>query len=107
MSKLRKRFATAIQDKIDVRYMDVYNISEMILSFYLEPVLTYWNVGKFIALSIGGKVIGYIPKGDDELLNRVKELTSLGWTNSDRRIRLDRTSWKMKGDHLRKMIMEL
>jgi hypothetical protein len=108
MSNIHKQFATAIQHEIDVHLMDIYNISEMILDYYKEqPALTYWSEGKFIALSFRGKLMGYIPKGDIELLERVKDLTSLGWDNADRRIRLDRTSWKMKGEHLRKMIMEL
>ena len=107
MSNIHKQFATAIQHKIDVHLMDIYNISEMILDYYKEPTLTYWSEGKFIALSLRGRLMGYIPKGDIELLERVKDLTSLGWDNADRRIRLDRTSWNMKGEHLRKMIMEL
>ena len=107
MSKSHKRFETAIQHEIDVYFMDIYNISEMILDYYKEPALTYWREGNFIALSLRGKVFGYIPRGDDELLERVKDLTSFGWDNADRRIRLDRTSWEMKGDHLRKMIMDL
>jgi len=108
MSKIHKQFATAIQHEIDVHLMDIYNISEMILDYYKEqPALTYWSEGKFITLSLRGKFFGFIPKGDIELLERVKDLTSLGWDNADRRIRLDRTSWNMKGEHLRKMIMEL
>lgn len=107
MSKIHKQFASAIQHEIDVHLMDIYNISEMILDYYKEPALTYWSEGKFIALSLRGRLMGYIPKGDIELLERVKDLTSLGWDNADRRIRLDRTSWNMKGEHLRKMIMEL
>ena len=87
--------------------MDVYNISGMILDYYKEPALTYWSEGNFTAITTRSKLIGYIPKGDIELLHRVKELMSLGWDNSKRQIPLDRTSWNMKREHLRNMIMSL
>jgi len=106
-SKLRQEITSIIQTGIDRKNMDVYNISEMIFEFYKEPVLTYWQEGRFVALSVGGRLLGYIPRRDDELLERVKELTSLGWCNSDRRIPLDRTSWNMQYEHIRRMIMEL
>ncbi len=106
-SKLRQEITSIIQTGIDRKNMDVYNISEMILEFYKEPVLTYWGDSRFIALSVGGRLLGYIPRRDNELLDRVKELTSLGWDNSDRRIPLDRTSWNMQHEHIRRMIMEL
>ena len=107
MSTLRKNIISAIEQAIDVPLMDVYNISEMILDYYKEDTFTYWGDGKFTAISARGKLIGFLPKGDIELLNRVKELINLGWDNSNRRIRLDRTSWNMKGEHLRNMIMSL
>ena len=107
MSNLRKEIISVIEQAIDVPLMDVYNISGMILDYYKEPALTYWSEGKFTAITTRSKLIGYIPKGDPELLNRVKELISLGWCNSDRRIPLDRTSWNMKKEHLRNMIMDL
>jgi hypothetical protein len=107
MSKLRKEIISVINQAIDVHNMDVYNISGMILEYHKEDTFTYWGDGKFTAVSTRGKLIGYIPKGDPELLNRVKELISLGWDNLYHRIRLDRTSWSMKGEHIRRMIMEL
>jgi hypothetical protein len=107
MSNLRKEIISVIEQAIDVPLMDVYNISGMILDYYKEPALTYWSEGKFTAITTRSKLIGYIPKADPELLNRVKELISLGWDNSDRRIPLDRTSWNMKKEHLRNMIMDL
>ena len=107
MSNLRKEIISVIEQAIDVPLMDVYNISGMILDYYKEPALTYWSEGKFTAITTRSKLIGYIPKADPELLNRVKELISLGWDNSDHRIRLDKTSWSMKHDHIRNMIMDL
>ena len=107
MSTLRKDIISVIKQAIDVHDMDVYNISGMILEYHKEDTFTYWGDGKFIAISARGKLIGYLPKGDIELLNRVKELINLGWDNSNRRIPLDRTSWNMKREHLRNMIMSL
>ncbi len=114
MSKLRKEIISVIQQAINVPDMDVYggpwvlqNISGMILEYYKDDTFTYWPDGKFTAISARGKLIGYLPKGDIELLNRVKELINLGWDNSTRQIPLDRTSWNMKGEHLRNMIMSL
>lgn len=107
MSTLLKNFVSAIEQAIDVPLMDVYNISGMILEYYKDDTFTYWSDGKFTAISARGKLIGYLPKGDIELLNRVKELINLGWDNSNRRIPLDRTSWNMKREYLRNMIMSL
>ncbi len=107
MSKLRKDIISVIEQAIDVPAMDTYNISGMILEYHKEDTFTYWGDGKFTAISARGKLIGYLPKGDIELLNRVKELINLGWDNSNRQIPLDRTSWNMKGEHLRNMIMSL
>jgi hypothetical protein len=107
MSKLRKEIISVIEQAIDVPYMDTYNISGMILEYNKEDTFTYWGNGKFTAISARGKMIGYLPKGDLELLNRVRELINLGWDNSKRQIPLDRTSWYMKKEHLRNMIMEL
>ena len=107
MSTLRKEIISVINQAIDVPDMDVYNISGMILEYHKEDTFTYWGDGKFTAISARGKLIGYLPKGDPELLNRVRELINLGWDNSKRQIPLDRTSWNMKGEHLRNMIMSL
>jgi len=107
MSTLRKEIISVIEQAIDVPLMDVYNISGMILEYHKEDTFTYWGDGKFTAISARGKLIGYLPKGDPELLNRVKELINLGWDNSNRRIPLDRTSWNMKREYLRNMIMSL
>lgn len=107
MSRLLKAHLNTIEKEIDVRFMDVKNISKMILEYTKEETFTYWGDGKFTAISGKGKIIGYIPKGDTELLNRVRELINLGWDNSNRQIPLDRTSWNMKGDVIRKKIMEL
>ena len=107
MSNLRKEIISVIEQAIDCHMMDVYNISGMILDYYKEPALTYWSEGNFTAITTRSKLIGYIPKGDIELLHRVKELMSLGWDNSDHRIPLDRTSWNMKKEHLRNMIRSL
>ena len=107
MSNLRKEIISVIEQSIDCHMMDVYNISGMILDYYKEPALTYWSEGNFTAITTRSKLIGYIPKGDIELLYRVKELMSLGWDNSKRQIPLDRTSWNMKKEHLRNMIMSL
>ena len=107
MSTLRKEIISVIEQAIDVPLMDVYNISGMILEYHKEDTFTYWGDGKFTAISARGKLIGYLPKGDVELLNRVKELINLGWDNSNRRIPLDRTSWNMKREYLRNMIMSL
>jgi hypothetical protein len=106
-SKLRQEIISVINQAIDVPDMDVYNISGMILDYHKEDTFTYWGDAKFTAISARGKLIGYIPKGDIELLNRVRELINLGWGNSDRRIPLDRTSWNMQHEHIRRMIMEL
>jgi hypothetical protein len=107
MSKLRNEIISVINQAIDVPLMDVYNISGMILEYHKEDTFTYWSEGNFTAITTRSKLIGYIPKGDIELLNRVKELINLGWDNSYRQIPLDRTSWSMKGEHIRRMIMEL
>ena len=107
MSKLRNEIISVIEQCIDCHMMDVYNISGMILEYYKEDTFTYWGDSKFTAVSTRGKLIGYIPKGDPALLNRVRELINLGWDNSNRQIPLDRTSWNMKKEHLRNMIMSL
>lgn len=108
MSQLLKENLKPIEESIDVHFMDVKNISKMILEYKKEDVFfSCWSEGKFIAMSSMGKVVGYLPKGDDELFERVKELISLGWRNKNRQIPLDRTSWNMKGDVIRKKIMEL
>ena len=107
MSKLHKDIISVIKQAIDVPDMDTYNISGMILDYHKEDTFTYWGEAKFTAVYARGKLIGYIPKGDIELLNRVRELINLGWDNSNRQIPLDRTSWNMKKEHLRNMIMEL
>ena len=107
MSTIQKEIISIIEQAIDVPDMDVYNITEMILEYHKEDTFTYWSDGKFTAISARGKLFGYLPKGDPELLNRVIELINLGWDNSDRKIPLDRTSWNMKKEHLRNMIMSL
>ena len=108
-STLKKTLTTDINDSIDVALMDTPNITNMIIDYAKYDTLTYWASDKnFIQFSGHGKVIGYLPKDDKELLERVRELVNVcGWTNEDRSIRLDRTSWKYQHDAIRNKIMGL
>lgn len=108
-STLKKNLTAYIGDSIDTHLMDTPNITNMIIDYAKYDTLTYWASDKnFIEFSGHGKVIGCIPNGDKELLERIRELVNVcGWTNEDKSIRLDKTSWKNQHDSIRRKIMSL
>jgi len=108
-SILKKTLSNDIKDAIDVDLMDVTNISNMILDYSKTDTFTCWASDKnFIQFSGHGKTIGFLPKDDKELIQRVRELVNeCGWSNNDKSIRLDRTSWKLQHDFIRNKIMSL
>lgn len=108
MSTIKQTILKEIQSAIDVPMMDVKNISNLILDDYVrENRLTYWkSYPGFYAISVGG-VLGYIPDDDSELFERVRELVNLGWTNKDRSIRLDISSWRTQRQAIRAKIFSL
>lgn len=108
-STLKKTLTADINDAIDVALMDTPNITNMIIDYAKHDTFTYWAAEKFFIQFWGhGKIIGFLPKDDNELIERVRELVNVcGWTNENKSIRLDITSWKMKREHIRNMIMSL
>ncbi len=108
-SILKKNIQSEIKSAIDGPLMDSSNISSMILDYAKHDNLTYKDCGdNFLHIYSLGKSIGYIPKGDIELLERIKELVNLcGWSNSNKSIRLDKTSWKLQHNAIRNKIMSL
>jgi hypothetical protein len=103
MSIIKLTISTDLSRSIDVPLMDVKNISKLILEYNKEMFSYHTTIShpKYYTIYSNNKKIGYIPSDDSELLHRVEELVEMGWTNSNRRIPLDITSWRMKGTAIR------
>jgi hypothetical protein len=106
MSIIKLTISTDLSHAIDVPLMDVKNISKLILEFNKEKFSFHTTIShpSYYTIYSNNKKIGYIPSNDSELLQRVEELVEMGWNNSDRRIPLDITSWKMRGAAIRNVI---
>ena len=106
MSIIKLTISTDLSHAIDVPMMDVDNISKLILEFNKELFSYHTTIShpKYYTIYSNNKKLGYIPSNDSELLQRVEELVGMGWNNSDRRIPLDITSWKMRGEAIRNVI---
>ena len=110
MTTVKQSILKDIQSAIDVHMMDVDNISNLILEEYVrDDRLTYWRSYRgFYNISIGRGDIGYIPDDDPELLERVRELVNYnGWTNADKSVRLDISSWRTQRQAIRAKIFSL
>jgi hypothetical protein len=103
MSIIKLTISTDLSHAIDVPMMDVDNISKLILEYNKELFSYHTTIShpKYYTIYSNNKKLGYIPNNDSELLQRVEELVEMGWNNSNRRIRLDITSWRMKGTAIR------
>lgn len=110
MFTVKQSILNELKSAIDVPMMDVKNISNLILEEYVRnDRLTYWrSIPGFYTVSIGRKDIGFIPDDDPDLLERVRELVNYsGWTNENRSVRLDITSWKVQRNAIRDKIFSI
>jgi hypothetical protein len=107
-SEIKKNILNEIKNAIDVPMMDVENISKLIFENYIcDFGPTYHSCGNGFYYIYYKDFKGYIPDNDPELLSRIKELIKLGWTNANRKIRLDISSWKTKRQAIRNAIFNL
>jgi hypothetical protein len=108
MSTIKLTILNELNNALKVPMMDVKNISNIIFDNYIkEDKVTYHSCGNGFYKVYSGDFYCFIPENDPELLQRIKELINLGWTNSNRRIRLDISSWNSRRQAIRDAIFTL